>query len=168
MYLCINNPISMIAIVSRQRFEVYCLNNKFDDNNLPQNAFFICIHNTAGENNKPYFKQDHPNVLRLWFDDCSEDRNGILLSGEPYTETAMTPEQAQQVYDFLVQQKEAGRGIGVVHCAAGVSRSGAVGVFAADFFGVDKREFKQLNQNIQPNPHILSLLNKILWQKHFQ
>lgn len=133
---------------------------------MPQNGFFICIHNTSGENSQPHFKQDHPNVLRLWFDDCSQDRSGVLLSGESYTETAMTPEQAQLVYDFLVQQKEAGREIGVVHCAAGISRSGAVGTFAADFFNVDKEEFKRFNWGIQPNPHVLSLLNGILWKKH--
>ena len=156
----------MVSVIPRAYLDRYCVANGFDDNNLPSNGFFICIHNTAGENSLPYFKQDHANVLRLWFDDCSEDKSGILLTGEPYTEKAMTPDQAQTIYDFLLAQQNAGRTNGVVHCAAGVSRSGAVGTFAADFFEVDRTEFKRINPYIQPNPHILSLLNKILWNKY--
>lgn len=157
----------MVRILSRLDFEVICHNNGFCDTNIPDNLFFICIHNTSGANSEPFFKENHDNVLSLWFDDCTEDRTIKLLSGEIISEKAMTHEQAKQIHDFLTQQENSGRKNGIIHCMAGIARSGAVGTFAATFFNVDMEQFKRLNTQIQPNPHVLALLNKILWEKHF-
>lgn len=155
----------MVKAVSRKYFEGICREHGFTDANMPNDMFFICIHNTNGENSTPYFKQDHPNVLKLAFDDCSQDETGTLLSGEPYTQKAMTKEQAEIIYDFLIAQKQNGVQKGLLHCSAGISRSGAVVTFAADVLEVDQSAFKKMNQYIRPNPHVMSLLNGILWEQ---
>jgi hypothetical protein len=41
----------------------------------------------------------------------------------------------------------------------------AVVTFAADVLEVDQTAFKKMNQYIQPNPHVMSLLNGILWEQ---
>jgi hypothetical protein len=46
----------------------------------------------------------------------------------------------------------------VVHCAAGVSRSGAIAEFARRYRSYDLTTFAKLNPNIKPNPHILHML----------
>ena len=160
----------MINVLSRQQFENFVLSRNINDNNVEtiDSMFFICIHNTGGYNHEPYFQTDHHNVLRLWFDDCDVDKETQLLNGEIAKEKAMTIQQAKNVYDFLLYQKELGRKIGVVHCAAGIARSGAVGTFANTLLDQDQLMFNSLNREIKPNGHVLSLLNSILWQKHFK
>jgi len=53
-----------------------------------------------------------------------------------------------------------GQEILVVHCMAGISRSGAVGLFLNDMFGLDYGSFKNENPTIIPNQCILSMLRK--------
>lgn len=157
----------MIHVYSRQLFDKIVFNRNYTDDNISsEDMFFICIMNTNGFNSQPHFKQNHVNVLNLWFDDCDVDKSGVLLNGETYTERAMTPEQAKQIYDFLLVQKQANRTMGIVHCAAGIARSGAVGTFAADFLDFNRKEFITINNAIRPNGHILQLLNRILWEEH--
>jgi len=48
----------------------------------------------------------------------------------------------------------------IVHCAAGISRSGAVGLFTADLCRLDMDKFEKQNPHIMPNPHIYRLLRK--------
>ena len=48
----------------------------------------------------------------------------------------------------------------IVHCHAGISRSGAVGTFACDYVRLDYQEFIDLNPYIMSNPHVLSLLRR--------
>ena len=49
----------------------------------------------------------------------------------------------------------------VVHCAAGISRSGAVGLFACRYFNNDESTFKSNNLRIHPNHFILEVLNEV-------
>jgi len=46
----------------------------------------------------------------------------------------------------------------IVHCSAGISRSGAVGTFACDYCGLDYNTFIKSNPYIMANPHVLSVL----------
>jgi len=48
----------------------------------------------------------------------------------------------------------------IIHCHAGISRSGAVGVFATEFFGYDYREFMLDNPQVAPNSMILRILRE--------
>ena len=46
----------------------------------------------------------------------------------------------------------------IIHCHAGISRSGAVGIFATDFFDYDFWTFRRDNPNVSPNYMILRML----------
>jgi predicted protein tyrosine phosphatase len=48
----------------------------------------------------------------------------------------------------------------LIHCDAGISRSGAIGTWACDYLGLNYFEFQKMNPFIHPNPHVLSLLYK--------
>lgn len=160
--------MTSIVAMARLSFENYCKNNNINDNNIPKDSFFICIHNTFGkENTQPFFKESHDNVLNLYFDDCSEDYITSDL-GELVMGKSFTKDQAQTVIDFLDKQKECGIDNGIIHCQAGISRSGAVASFTANYFNMNKFVFKSLNPKIISNPHVLSTLNGILWDKHFE
>jgi predicted protein tyrosine phosphatase len=49
----------------------------------------------------------------------------------------------------------------VVHCHAGISRSGAVGTFACHLAGLNIKGFSYYNSNILPNPYVLEVLNEV-------
>lgn len=48
----------------------------------------------------------------------------------------------------------------VVNCSAGVSRSGAVGLFACRYLKLNEYIFRNDNPSIFPNPFVLEVLNK--------
>lgn len=48
----------------------------------------------------------------------------------------------------------------VVHCHAGISRSGAIGSIVAFYLNLDNEEFKDMNPNIDPNKHIMRVMLK--------
>jgi len=68
----------------------------------------------------------------------------------------MSMDQAKEVVAFAEKHKAAS--LIIIHCAAGVSRSGAVGTFLAEYYGVDWREFARMNPQILPNQYVLKLL----------
>ena len=68
---------------------------------------------------------------------------------------------AKQIISFIDKvQKDEKDSTLVVHCHAGISRSGAVGTFACDYCGMDYLYFMDKNPKIQANPHVLRLLRK--------
>jgi hypothetical protein len=48
----------------------------------------------------------------------------------------------------------------VIHCQAGISRSGAVGIFACRYLGLDERRFLTMHPNILPNALVYDTLYK--------
>lgn len=101
---------------------------------------------------------DAENLLILYFDDVEE--------GFP---NAMTPEQAKQIVDFI--RIEDDRPI-IVHCTAGISRSGAVGEVLNWYFNrfeaddSDSRKFEIMHPDIVPNSHVRRLLLTELQRNH--
>jgi predicted protein tyrosine phosphatase len=49
----------------------------------------------------------------------------------------------------------------VVHCEQGVSRSGAVGIFACRYLGLDEHSFRARHPNIRPNPTVYDTLRQV-------
>ena len=87
------------------------------------NDYYICIDSTGGPNSEPYFKQFHPNVLNLCFDDVAEDQTNWGEDIQSYYKAvAPTLTQIQHISNFL---KDA-CGTIHVHCMKGESRSKAV------------------------------------------
>jgi predicted protein tyrosine phosphatase len=68
-------------------------------------------------------------------------------------------EQAAKVAKFMADRKaEKGDDILVVHCDAGISRSGAIAEFACEFFGMGRKEFLKENPYLHANPMVLRML----------
>jgi len=69
--------------------------------------------------------------------------------------------QAVSIIQFLKDiNKRPEEEILAVHCDAGISRSGAVGSFACDFFRLDYNEFKAMNPNLLPNAYVSKVLRE--------
>ena len=108
---------------------------------------FISITNADG-NFFPVALHDAPNVLTLQFDDITYQFGDLKL---------FTKEQAKQIIDFLTRNLD--KGYCVVHCTAGISRSGAVATFIHKWIGTaTDDEFKVINPNIFPNSHVFKTL----------
>lgn len=104
----------------------------------------------------PVIIEDAPNVLNLWFND-EEEYN-------PQTESVLFDEDmADSVVRFVEANKTAR--FWVLHCTMGKSRSGAVGSYLADYFGIDWFDFKQDNPQVQPNSLVRKILTKRLLEK---
>lgn len=119
------------------------------------NSLFISIHGNYEEDEPPYFSKNYDNVLNLVFDDVEED---IQDSGGRIAR-AFTREQAVELIKFIEDHKN--RKYCIIHCGAGVSRSGAIGTFISDYFEKDYKEFKLQNPHIMPNGQVLAMLKRV-------
>lgn len=130
-----------------------------DDNveDYKSSAFISIIGTNPGE--KSYFNKDHRNVMRLVFDDASPGE----ISPDGREMIVFDSTHAQSIKNFLNQNSSVKELF--VHCSAGYSRSGAVGLFANDIHGEeDYFTFMKSNGQIKPNPHITSILNEQFYQ----
>ena len=121
----------------------------------------ISINSVSFPSEEPPFSEeflDAENLLILYFDDVD--------AGFP---NAMTPEQACAIVDFV--RLEDNRPI-IVHCTAGISRSGAVGEVLNWYFNrfeaddSDYRKFEIMHPDIVPNAHVRRLLLAELQRNH--
>ena len=122
----------------------------------------ISINNVSFPAEPPPFSEkflDAENLLILYFDDVD--------AGFP---NAMTPEQAREIVNFI--RLEDNRPI-IVHCTAGISRSGAVGEVLNWYFNrylEDNPPVYRLNEimnrDIVPNSHVRRLLLAELQRNH--
>lgn len=68
-------------------------------------------------------------------------------------------EMAHEVVAFLKKANaDEGRNLLVVNCHAGVSRSGAISLFARGVFGLDYSEWRRDNPQVEPNLLVTRLL----------
>ena len=92
---------------------------------------------------------NYDQVKKRWFK-MGKDLDEIILFDKDMAKSVIS------FVDRLNREKEDSSLI--VHCRAGISRSGAVGTFACDFCGINYDDFKCINPNIFPNYHVLRLL----------
>lgn len=114
----------------------------------------ISINNVSFPAEPPPFSPeflDSENLLVLYFDDVEDGP------------AAMTPAQAKRIADFVLRPGD-NRPI-IVHCTAGISRSGAVGEVLNWYFNrcladheADYREFGLRHPDLEPNAHVRKLL----------
>lgn len=167
-----------IQVKSKRSFSDYLkennINNKTIETFFPSH-WFICINGTVpGEENKP-FLESRLNVLNLFFDDIDEDilikvfyRNEQdEIESKNHTCKSFDSNNANETIRFLTlishfAKKEENINL-IIHCHAGISRSGAIGVFANDFLGLKYEDFKQENPHVLPNSKVLRELNKVIW-----
>lgn len=94
---------------------------------------------------------DCKNILKLVFDD-------IVV--ENYNCKLFSKEDAKLIIDFAKSLEDNIETI-IIHCHAGICRSGAVALFLNSFLNLNFDEFKKENPYIYPNPFILNTLENI-------
>ena len=106
------------------------------------------------------------NILKLEFDDVSEQN----IEGFPFKTNLLwfSEKQAVEIFDF-VNKIDCSKLL-YVHCDAGISRSGAVGMILNDYFNRfeddNKEDFKYFNTNnshIMPNPRVVRLMKSVFF-----
>lgn len=149
-----------VRVLSKTLFDTILPKMRIDDTNVEsQNLAFISIRNSDMPDTS-YFKETHPNVLGLVFDDETKDGNDLRIKKGLSESQLFTREQGQQIIDFVEKNKDVD--IIYVHCLAGQSRSGAVGLFINDIWGEQNYyDFAQSNPTIKPNFFIVALLRRI-------
>ena len=121
---------------------------------LLEKSKIISINSSWGLDDTPPFSENffnHPHLLTLVFDDiCNEPETPEDLGNAVLFNEAM----AQQIMRFV----DDGELPLLVHCTAGISRSGAVGELLNWSFNryqernvADDEDFTQSNRQIQPN-----------------
>lgn len=145
-----------VIVISKREFDKVMRDNKITIDNIEDRTkvAFISINETFSNDDKPLFNEDRDNLRVLFFDDVTED---IQLNWG--VAKAFTKEQGKIIIDFLNKMKD--RDTLIVHCHAGISRSGAVGQFAADFYGIDYKEFRNTNPHIHPNTAVTRILRDL-------
>ncbi len=151
-----------ILVCSKKEMQEQWLNNKSIFIN--KSNYFISIAGLADKLDwaYPYIGE---NVLKLKFDDVTEFyvndcnlQNGVDI-------ILFEQNHAKQIKEFVDKiPKDCTL---YVNCAAGISRSGAVGYCINEYINNDNKEdfefFEQENKHIQPNPYVKRLLKKELF-----
>ena len=132
---------------------------------LLEKSKIISINSSWGFDDTPPFSEDllnHPHLLTLTFDDiCNEpetleDLGNAILFNE---------DMAHAIMRFV----DDGKISLLVHCTAGISRSGAVGEVLNWYFNrylesntADDEDFVQNNRQIMPNTIVRRIMLKVL------
>jgi len=147
-----HNKMIKILILSRNEMFDYINTYKYQSN-----VAYISINDTSGMYSKSPLKEfEHmPNILILNFDDVIEDGQRSPTSGSTFTRS-FSIDQAKSIISFIDNNKDKHF---IVHCVAGISRSGAVGTFISNYLdNVNYEFFKKYNNKIAPNMLILTTL----------
>jgi predicted protein tyrosine phosphatase len=145
-----------IYALSRYRFcELIDDRNITDENVREHNTAFIQILNAGDEGDLCFkLKSNNDNVICFRFDDADE---AVDLPG--YVPVVPMEEwQAQLLVEFIKRNEH--KATFIVHCLAGVSRSGGVTRFLAEHFDVTLRDFAEYNPYVRPNQRIVSMLRE--------
>ena len=145
-----------VYVFAKYQFNKLMEDNSINDENVESrdSIFFISIVDTQSKGGN-YFKRDHNNVLNLRFDDVEHDLESSPTQKEDTR--AFTEEQATKLFQFIKKHKD--KETCIVHCEAGISRSGAVGTFVNGYMQGNWEEFKRLNPHISPNARVERMLN---------
>lgn len=155
-----------ILVSPKQEFDGILRQRNINDENVEtfNDIMFISINDSDGHFSQSYFNREHPNVLIMYMDDVSKDgQSSPTNSGET---RAFTEEDADRIIEFIQKNKD--KHGALIHCAAGISRSGAIGHFLVNYFEEDFQRFQEKNYQVRPNAHILSTLNRRVWNEKFK
>lgn len=99
------------------------------------------------------FEDDHK-TKTFWFDDIHPTT--VMTVASCYDYKSMSVKQAEELIDFVMRLDKINKII--VHCTAGICRSGAVADFLRVILDVDDIVFLKDNPNIIPNTWVRDLL----------
>jgi len=142
--------MKQIQAIPKMVFDKHFTNEEF---RLYDYACFISILDCDNDEQKFDHTIDNFLQVKMWDieKDIFEKKNGFTYEKPSDTEL-------KKIVQFINKHKD--KSVFVVHCSAGVSRSGAVATFIKDKFvsEVDKEVFMRENRYIQPNLYILKRL----------
>jgi len=145
--------IKQILIVARREVE-YWIENNIGPSTKPW--ALISIWNSSElmtfKNITLLKNKECKDVISIKFADTKVELEGMNLFNDM---------DAHHILNFINSTNETEVEILIVHCAAGVSRSGAVGVFACRYLNLDEYNFRKINRYIAPNMYVLDVLNKV-------
>lgn len=150
-----------ISVKGRYYFEL--IRGTDEEAELFARTRVISVNSVKLPEDPPFSRQywDAENVLILRFDNMFDSKSEMPQSGQ-----FMTEADAEAIARFV--EKPDPRPI-IVHCTAGISRSGAIGVCLNEYYNsklashkADYDAFWQKHPFIRPNVHIMKLLSKRL------
>lgn len=118
-------------------------------------ACFISILDIDNEEKKFDLSIENFLQVKMWdIEKDITDTNGFIYEKPSDIEL-------KKIVDFINKHKD--KSVFIVHCSAGISRSGAVATFIRDKFisEIDKEKFNSENKYIQPNLYILKRLKEL-------
>ena len=142
-----------IIIVPRIIIERFKASPQQDTYNRYGNWCLISISTTEEEKVKQIDTLKHcgcVDYLQLVFSDIIKPYKDYIVFNE---------EMAKQSLDFVNKHKDLN--LMIIHCDAGISRSGAFGYFFNKYLNLDDEEFKRTNPNIHPNSLVIETMNKV-------
>ncbi len=97
----------------------------------------------------PVFEEDTDQHITLRFDDVTAQwgRDDVIVFNEDHAEKVLS----------FVDSMDSSLDL-IVHCTAGISRSGAVGLTVTEALGLDPHTFNDYNVHIQPNPLVVKVM----------
>lgn len=127
---------------------------------IPGTSNISCRQNPGHPYGDDYaFRPDTEEFITLFFDDCIPGKEWFdkYPGAKPFT-----AEQASRVLDFVEAAIARGEEKIIVHCSAGISRSGAISSFIVDnFTEMNYQEWKaRWAPQIQPNDYVYGLLRR--------
>jgi len=122
----------------------------FSTKDLTEDCIVISINDT-NHNTVIYDNENIIDKLKLWFDDIDTPIPNYQL---------MLQVDAQKIKDFIDFYKGKAKNI-IVHCTAGISRSGAVGCTIARYLNNDDKYLLVTGRYI-PNKHVYKLMCEVL------
>ena len=142
-----------IHILPARLFRKLMIENQINDTNVEERDSLAMI--SISEPNSPeeycYFREDHNNIKRFFFYDIDEEHKDY---------PRFSREDAKRMFDFIVEKLQDPKVKKfIIHCHAGISRSGAVGEFIQELIGMDYFEFHTQHPHILPNGWVKKLLN---------
>ena len=153
--------ITNILVLNRDRVETAIRNKE-----KASNWYLISIYGKSPElltktNTEILTEMGCKKAISLEFWDLTpEDLTDQLKQRYPNV-VLFNEDHAKRIINFLDEIKNCKEpSLLIVHCDAGISRSGAVGEFASDYFGLSYEQFCKDN-DVLPNAHIKALLRRM-------
>jgi len=135
-----------------------------------QNNVLISIYGSGNDSdlvspNKETLKRiGFKDCISIKFDDISKKEQELYKDECKYEDLILfNKSHAEKIIDYLDMWHSMEQNLNLlINCHAGISRSGAVGLFATRYLELDEKDFWSINYNILPNHYIVSVLNKVV------